>query len=203
MSGLDTLISKSLESTLKENLGEQTYQQIEKRIFERHGLGLSKAVEDFQKIDYVLREFFGSSADNIEKQIIDKIVILEQTQADEKRWITIENQSLTKTVLESLGDEDKKNIINSVIGEPRIISEILEINKIPQTSGYRKVNSLIQNGMLIPHGFMITHDGKRVTKYKSIFENISIDIVKNKVIVKVLPTKESIRKSHIMQIVCM
>jgi len=203
MSGLDTLISKSLESTLKENLGEQTYQQIEKRIFERHGIGLSKAVEDFQKIDYVLREFFGSSADNIEKQIIDKIVILEQTQADEKRWITIENQSLTKTVLESLGDEDKKNIINSVIGEPRIISEILEINKIPQTSGYRKVNSLIQNGMLIPHGFMITHDGKRVTKYKSIFENISIDIVKNKVIVKVLPTKESIRKSHIMQIVCM
>jgi hypothetical protein len=203
MSGLDTLISKSLESTLKENLGEQTYQQIEKRIFERHGIGLSKAVEDFQKIDYVLREFFGSSADNIEKQIIDKIVILEQTQSDEKRWITIENQSLTKTVLESLGDEDKKNIINSVIGEPRIISEILEINKIPQTSGYRKVNSLIQNGMLIPHGFMITHDGKRVTKYKSIFENISIDIVKNKVIVKVLPTKESIRKSHIMQIVCM
>ena len=104
--------------------------------------------------------------------------------------------------MESLGDEDKKNIINSVIDEPRIISDMLEISKIPQTSGYRKINTLIQNGMLIPQGFSTTHDGKKVTKYKSVFENISIEIEKNKVIVKVQPTQESIKNSHIMQIVC-
>ena len=39
------------------------------------------------------------------------------------------------------------------------------------------------------------------TKYKSIFENITINIEKNKVVVKVLLAKESIEKSSIIQVV--
>jgi len=202
MSGLDTLIAKSLESTIRENLGEQTYQKISQRLFERHGIGFTQAVTDFKKLDAVLREFFGNGAEGIEKKIVEKIVILEESQRKEMKWITIEDQSLTKMILESLGDEDKKNIINSVIDESRIISDILQMSKMPQTSGYRKVNALIENGILIPHGFTTTHDGKKVTKYKSVFENISIEIEKNKVIIKVQPTEESIENSHIMQIVC-
>jgi len=203
MSGLDTLIARSLDSTIRENLGEQTYQKLERRLFERHGIGFTQAVEDFRKLDSVLREFFGNGAEGVERQIIDKIMILEQSKRQEKRWITIEDQSLTKLILESLGDEDKKNILNAVIDESRIISDILETSRIPQTSGYRKVNTLIQSGMLIPEGFATTHDGKRVTKYRSVFENISIEIEKNKVIVKVQPTKESLKNSHIMQLVCL
>ncbi|TLX84338.1 MAG: transcriptional regulator [Thaumarchaeota archaeon] len=175
MSGLDALIAKSLESTIRENLGEQTYQKIGQRLFERHGIGFTQAVEDFKKLDAVLRELFGSGAEGLEKKLIEKIIILEESQRKDKKWITIEDQSLTKMILESLGDEDKKNIVNSVIDESRIISDILEISKMPQTSGYRKVNSLIENGILIPHGFATTYDGKKVTKYKSVFENISIE----------------------------
>jgi len=152
MSGLDALIAKSLESTIRENLGEQTYQKIGQRLFERHGIGFTQAVEDFKKLDAVLRELFGSGAEGLEKKLIEKIIILEESQRKDKKWITIEDQSLTKMILESLGDEDKKNIVNSVIDESRIISDILEISKMPQTSGYRKVNSLIENGILIPHG---------------------------------------------------
>ncbi|NHH96836.1 hypothetical protein DYY66_2084 [Candidatus Nitrosotalea sp. FS] len=43
--------------------------------------------------------------------------------------------------------------------------------------------------MLIPQGYDVTHDGKRVTKYKAIFDNISILIEKNKVIVKIQTTQ--------------
>ena len=113
MSGLDTLIARSLDSTIRENLGEQTYQKLERRLFERHGIGFTQAVEDFRKLDSVLREFFGNGAEGVERQIIDKIMILEQSKHQEKRWITIEDQSLTKLILESLGDEDKKNILKS------------------------------------------------------------------------------------------
>ena len=203
MSGLDTLIAKSFESTIKDNLGQQTFEKIEQRVFEKHGLPLSQAIQDFKKFDSVLKEFFGSGATGIEKQILDKIVIMQETKNKEKNWITIEDPSLTKLILESLGDEDKKNILNAVIDEPRIISDILESSKIPQTSGYRKINALIQNGMLIPHGSALTHDGKKVTKYKSVFENISIEIEKNRVTVRVLPTTESFTKSTVMQLVCM
>lgn len=201
MSGLDTLIAKSLEVTLKEKLGGQTFQKIQARIFEKHGIEFKEAIEDFQKLDSVLREFFGSRAEYIEKQIVDAIVILEESKRQERKWITIEDSSLAKLILESIGDEDKKNILNAVLDESRIISDILEMNNIPQTSGYRKVNGLIQNGMLIPQGFLVTRDGKKVTKYKSVFENITIEIVKNKVFVRVLLSEESIAKSVIMQLV--
>ena len=201
MSGLDALISKSLENSIKNNLGQQTFEKIEQRVFEKHGMSLSQAMQDFRKLDSVLKEFFGNGALGIEKQILGKIVVMNENK--EKKWFTIEDPLLTKLILESLGDEDKKNIINSVIDESKIISDILETSGIPQTSGYRKVNSLIQNGMLIPHGFALTQDGKKVTKYRSIFENINIEIEKNKVNVQVLPTTESFAKSTVMQLVCL
>ncbi|MDE1844452.1 MAG: transcriptional regulator [Thaumarchaeota archaeon] len=202
MSGLDVLIARSLKAIVKDNLGEATFERIEKRLFERHGIGFTQAVEDFGKLDLVLREFFGGGAVGIERRIIDKIVILEESQRTEKKWITLEDSRLTELMLKSLGDEDKKSLINCAIGEPLIISDMLEICNIPQTSGYRKVNALIDDGILIPQGYVTTHDGKRVTKYKAIFENISISIEKNKIIVKVQPTIESIKDSHIMQLVC-
>ncbi len=102
-----------------------------------------------------------------------------------KRWVTLENSHLIETVLKSVGDEDKKNILNAVIDEPRTISEILDIAMVPKTSGYRKINALILDRMLVPQGYDTTHDGKRVTTYKAIFDNISIMIEKNKVIVKI------------------
>ena len=201
MSGLDTLIAKSLDLTIKENLGKKTLQKVEDRLFEKYGINITQAIEDFPKLDTVLREFFGDGAEGLEKQFLENIVTLEETKAQDPNWVAIEDPSLAKLILESFGDEDKKNILNTVLDESRIISEILEIAHIPQTSGYRKVNSLIDNGLLIAQGHVITHDGKKVSKYKSIFENITINIEKNKVVVKVLLAKESIEKSSIIQVV--
>jgi hypothetical protein len=202
MSGMDTLIAKSLQTIIKENLGDKTYEKMENRLFERHGMGFTQAAYDFKKVDSVFREFFGAGAEGIEKQILEKIVILEGAQKSEKKWVTLEDSRLVELILKSLGDEDKKSILNSVMADSRIISDILETCNIPQTSGYRKVNSLIQEGILVPHGFVETSDGKRVTKYKSVFDNISIEIEKNKVVVKVEPTLESMKESHMMQIIC-
>ena len=201
MPGLDTLIARSLDSTIKENLGKKTLQKVEDRLFEKYGINLTQSIKDFTKLDAVLREFFGEGAEGLEKQFLENIVTLEETKVQDPNWVAIEDSSLAKLILESFGDEDKKNILNTVLDEPRIISEILEIAHMPQTSGYRKVNSLIDNGLLTVQGYVTTHDGKRVNKYKSIFENVTINIEKNKVIVKVLLEKESIEKSSIIQVV--
>jgi hypothetical protein len=202
MSGLDTLIAKSLDGTIKENLGKKTLEKVERRLFERYGTNLTQSIVDFPKLDSVLREFFGEGAEGLEKQFLDNIVTLEQeSKTQNPNWVAIEDPYLSKLILESFGDEDKKNIMNTVLDEPKIISEILEIAQIPQTSGYRKVNSLIEDGMLIVQGHVTTNDGKKVNKYKSIFENIKINIEKNKVIVKVLLAKESIEKSSVIQVV--
>ncbi|MGI0027315.1 MAG: transcriptional regulator [Nitrosopumilaceae archaeon] len=201
MSGLDTLIAKSLDITIKENLGKKTLQKVEDRLFEKYGINLTQAITDFTKLDGVLREFFGDGAEGLEKQFLENIVTLEEAKSQNPNWVTIEDPTLSKLVLESFGDDDKKNILNSVLDEPRIISEILEVSKIPQTSGYRKINSLIDSGLLIAQGHIITHDGKKVSKYRTIFENVTISIEKNKVVVKVLLAKESIEKSSVIQVV--
>lgn len=169
---------------------------------EKYGMNVGKAVEDFQKIDGVLRELFGTRTNLIEKQIIDKIFVLEESKQHDRNWLSIEDPLLSKIILESVGDYDKKNILNSVLDESKIISDILNMNNLPQTSGYRKINALIQNGMLIPYGFVFMYDGKKVTKYKSVFENIVIKMEKNKVMIRALPTVEAIEKSAVMQLAC-
>ena len=55
---------------------------------------------------------------------------------------------------------------------------------MPQTSSYRKINSLINNGLLIPDGQIPRKFGKKVTKYISLFENLEINIIKNEINVK-------------------
>ncbi len=200
MAGFDSLIGKSLGDIVRNNLGQKTSDKIEQRLVEKHGITLNKAVEDFPKLDSVLREFFGEGAEGLEKQFLQHMVAIEQAKKESKEWITIEDRHLTKLILESFGDDDKKNILNAVLDQPKIISDILESCKIPQTSGYRKVNSLIQDGFLMVNGYEMTHDGKRVSKYVSIFENIRIQIEKNKVMVQVQLTKESINNSMVIQL---
>ena len=200
MPGFDSLIGKSLSEIITTDLGQKTAEKIEQRLFEKYGMSLNKAVEDFPKVDSVLREFFGDGAAGIERKVLQQIMIIEQAKKETKEWITIEDRTLIKLILESLGDDDKKNILNTVTGTSKLISTILDDCRIPQTSGYRKINSLIRDGFLIVNGYSVTHDGKRVNKYMSIFENIGIHMEKHRVIVQVQLTKESMANSITVQL---
>ena len=174
---------------------------IQDRLSEKYGMTIIKAIEDFEKFDLVLRELFGERTEIVEKQIVDRLFVLEEAKHKDRNWLRIEDPLLAKVILESVGDHDKKNILNTVLDEPRIISDILNKNHVPQTSGYRKVNALIQNGMLIPYGFVFMYDGKKVTKYKSVFEHIIIRMEKNKMIVRVMPSSEAMERSVIVQLI--
>jgi hypothetical protein len=87
------------------------------------------------------------------------------------------------------------------MNEPHIVSEVLSMCNLPQTSGYRKINSMISDGLLTIEGYITTSDGKRVNKYVSIFENIKIDIVKNNVTVKVKLKTNSIKNSLLIPLI--
>jgi len=164
-------------------------------------MSLVPAIEDFYKFDSVLREFFGAGADSLETKLLQKIVKLEKAKNSNVEWITIQEQELARTILESFGDPDKQIILNSVLDKPRIVADILKNCKIPQTSGYRKINSLIAVGLLIPNGQSITPDGKKVIKYETLFRNISIEIEKDYVKVKVQMKENTIKNSSILQVI--
>lgn len=198
---LDNLLAPSLRKSIEQNLGKSTLNKIEQRLMERHGMGVAQAIKDFYKFDSVLREFFGSGADGLEAKFLQNIIDLKQQKKESDNWITVQDQDLAKTFLESFADEDKKAIIGTVLDTSLIIADILEQCKVPQTSGYRKINQLIDNGLLISNGFELSSDGKKIKKYETVFDNVKMDIIKNVIIVKIQLKKNSFSQSSILQVI--
>ncbi len=198
--GIDNLLVPSLRKQIEENLGTEKLKKIEQRLIERHGMNMVQAVKDFHKLDSVLREFFGVNADEIETKSLLKVIELERTEKKEE-WITIQDQELSKIFLDTLGDKDKKKILGTVLNKSLIVSDILKESKIPQTSGYRKINSMILNGILISNGFELSKGNKKIKKYETVFQKIKIDIKKNGMIVKIQLKKHLLTNSVIFQII--
>ncbi|MGH9998631.1 MAG: transcriptional regulator [Nitrosopumilaceae archaeon] len=201
MVGVDNLIARSLHSVIQVNLSKQTIKKLDDRLVEKYGITLTQAVEDFQKLDDVLREFFGEGAVGIERKIFESICTVSKAKNKDEEWMTIRDSNIAKTVLEAFGDDDKKKIMSVLMNESHIVSEVLSMCDLPQTSGYRKINSMISDGLLTVEGYITTPDGKRVNKYISIFENIKIDIVKNNVSVKVKLKNDSVKNSLLIPLI--
>ena len=192
-------MAPTLRKSIEVNLGKTTLNKIEQRLMERHGLGIVQAIKDFHKFDSVLREFFGAGADGLETKFLQNIIDLKQQKKANDNWIIIKDQELAKMFLESFADEDKKAIIGTVLDKSLIIADILDACNVPQTSGYRKINQLIDAGLLISNDYSISSDGKKIKKYESIFDNVKMDIEKNIVVVKVQLKKSSLIESAILQ----
>lgn len=196
---LDNLLAPSLRQSIEVNLGKATLNKIEQRLMERHGMGIAQAIKDFHKFDSVLREFFGAGADGLEAKFLQNIIVLKKSKKSVDNWITIQDQTLAKIFLESFADADKKAIIGAVLDEPLIIADILEHCKVPQTSGYRKINQLIDAGLIISNEYALSSDGKKIKKYETIFDNIKMEIERNVVVIQIQLKRSSLYESTILQ----
>ncbi|HXV38892.1 MAG TPA: transcriptional regulator [Nitrosopumilaceae archaeon] len=201
MSGVDNLLSKSAGAAIKDNLGEKTLQKIEKRLFEKYGIPLSQAAEDFPKLDSVLREFFGLAAIALEKTILNNICTLEKSKEMAEEWLTIKDQFLVKVIIEALGNKEKKKILTSMINTPHLAIEILDMCNVSQNNGFKIIDEMIKAGLLIECGFMTTTDGRKISKYIVIFKEVKKDIINNKVVIRVKLCNEALTASNIVPLI--
>ncbi|EGG43045.1 hypothetical protein Nlim_0095 [Candidatus Nitrosarchaeum limnium SFB1] len=200
MNEIDRFFANSVESIISENLGHSALSKIKSRLSEKFGIGIYESLAQFSKFDIVLREFFGKGADSIERKCFESILLLDsKSMKNNGMYITIKDNDLSMLFLETFGDEMKKNMINCVTDKSMTIYEILQKCDIPQTSGYRKIKQLIENNFLTIQGFGTSSDGKKIPKYTSVFENIKIDIEKNKVLVSV-KIKKDFQDSDMLEI---
>lgn len=199
MSALDKLFAQTVAGLIHVKLGEKTYQQVETRLNERWGIKVVDAIQDFIKFDATLREFFGAGADAIEQDILQKIFSLQASKKGTS-LVTIENPDLSRAVLETYGNAEKRKILSSAFREPAPILDILERCDIPKSTGYRFVGELIDDGFLTEMGFSTTSDGKKVSKYTSLFSEVKIDIRLDEVIVDVLIKDEVIMESNLVKV---
>ena len=115
-------------------------------------------------------------------------MLLHKKTNKEKTWITLDDPLLSLLIIKSVADDEKNKMINATMRDSMTILKIIEISTVPKTSGYRKVKTLIHDRLLIPDGYVTTHDGKKIIKYRSLFENVNISIEKNKVTVRIVPS---------------
>ena len=186
-----TLAEKTFVSIVRKSLGDKPLQIIKKRLFEKYGISLYKAVnEEYDKLSDILKENFAEGgAKNIERQFLPAIINLHKQTTTKLKEQIIEDKKLVHTIMECIGDKDMMLIINDVMNKPKLISEILKSCKLPQTSGYRKINKLVDIGLLIMSGYDIGADGRRMFKYSTSFESIGVFMEKGKSKVKVKPKK--------------
>ena len=196
--GVDQLFATSLKKIITDNLGETTVRKIEDRLFEKHGISFTASIGEFEKLDSVLREFFGAGAEGLEKKFLDNICSIKSKKDRAEKRFTISDATINQSILKAFSDDEMSKILNASIGEPWTILEILEMLNIPKTSGYKKINFLIEQGLLVKTGHDFTENRRTVDKYKSMFDNVNIDF-NDKVTVNVQFTQDVVRNSSILQ----
>ncbi len=154
MGGIDHLLSNALKAIILKNLGVRACNKIQSRLDEKFGITILESMEKFHTIDSVLRELFGKGADGLERKFLDSVCTLKSEKIS-GGWVSIHDKEIMQVILEAIGDEDKKMILLAAAHEPKITHDILNECNIPKTSGYRKINSLIDFGLLYQSEYVI------------------------------------------------
>ena len=199
MPGIDELISKSLASGIKGNLGPLLEKKVKIDLFKEYGTSIKQAISDFSKLDKILRVHLQSEASGFEQKCLGEIIALKSLNGS--LTVTIKDKKMVNSILEILGDKEYRKIIESTLSKPLLISELINTLKLPKTSGYRKVNFLIRNGFLIDVGKELTMKRRSVQKYTTIFQKINFEMNPKQSFVKLSMSLKIIEQSSSIQII--
>ncbi len=192
MAGIDRLISTSLSHIIKKKLSSSDLKNLERKLFLEHGMSIKLSIEHFHKFDEMLKNISNLDRKKFENDCINEIIKIKKT--DENYSVKIIDQKLINLILESCGDSETRKILTCLFENDLTIPQILNDSKVPKTSGYRKIENLIINGLILESGRILS-ESKRISKYKCIFDEIKIVMKKNDVIVQGIINKKIWDKS--------
>jgi hypothetical protein len=200
MNELDDFLFKSILQAIKNQLNIEKIKSIEQKMQQEHGLKFSDLLNRFDEVKNSLFEF-ESELKKIEDEVLRDFLTVETADATAEKWLVIKNKYLTEIILKTFADEDKKAILDLTRENAETIPKILVLCNLPNTSGYRKTNQLIEDGFVTPIGLAETFEGKRAILYRSIIQKIQIIINRNSVITKILIPREIVDSSHIVRMI--
>ena len=192
MAGIDRLISTSLSHIIKKKLSSSDLKNLERKLFLEHGMSIKLSIEHFHKFDEMLKNISNLDRKKFENDCINEIIKIKKT--DENYSVKIIDQKLINLILESCGDSETRKILTCLFENDLTIPQILNDSKVPKTSGYRKIENLIINGLILESGRILS-ESKRISKYKCIFDEIKIVMKKNDIIVHGIINKKILDKS--------
>lgn len=196
MSGIDRLISLALSTEIKKRMDLDTLKKVERELFLEQGMSIRLSIEHFQKFMNIFHKNSNVDVKKFEKDCLNKII--KAKRKGDNYVITIIDQNLTDLILELFSEVETRKIISALLENEYTIPEILKESKVPKTSGYRKIENLIINGLIIESGKVLS-ESKKISKLRCVFEEIKLDIKKEKVVVNGIVSKKLFEKSTSMK----
>jgi len=198
MGGIDRLIASALASEIKKELDLEVLRATERELFLEHGMSIKLSIEHFHKFSSILRKNSRIDVKKFEKDCINKILKIKKR--DDKFLVTITNHDLRDLILELFGEVETRKIISVLLENEYTIPQILKESKVPKTSGYRKIENLILHGLIIESGKVLS-ESKKISKLQCVFQEIKLDIKKDKILVIGIINEKIFEKSTSMKII--
>jgi len=198
MAGIDRMIGSALSSEIKKELDLEILKKTERELFLEHGMSIKLSIEHFHKFSSVLRKNSTLDVKRFEKDCIDKVIKVGKK--DDKFLVTIINSDLRDLIIGLFGDVETRKIISTLLENEYTIPQILKESKVPKTSGYRKIENLILHGLIIESGKILS-ESKKISKLQCIFQEIQLDIKKDKIRIIGIVNKKMFEKSTSMKII--
>jgi hypothetical protein len=88
-------------------------------------------------------------------------------------------------LVKTLADDSSRKILLSIMSKPLSIEEISLVSKIPIKTCYKRARHLETSGMIRKDELSSAGDGKKFVRYKSTFNNATINFDSGKLAVKV------------------
>jgi len=159
-------------------------------------MSIKLSIEYFHKFTSVLRKNSSIDVMKFEKDCISKI--LKVKKRDDKFLVTIIDSNLRDLIIELFGEVETRKIISTLLENEYTIPQILKKSKVPKTSGYRKVENLILHGLIIESGKVLS-ESKKISKLQCVFQEIRLDIKKDKIGIIGIVNKKMFEKSTSMK----
>ena len=106
----------------------------------------------------------------------------------------IKSQRAKRAILTALADEDMTKILDAVMIHSKSINDIIRENNIAHTTGYRKTNWLLKEGLLIIDKIIITPEGKKYSLFHSVLKSITVKYEHKDVIIEAEQNYDIIEK---------
>ena len=187
MTGIDRLISTSLSQIIKNKLNSDERKSLERKLFLEHGMSIKLSIEHFHKFSKTLKNISNINIKKFENECINEIIKIKKIDGDYS--IKIIDQKIKNLILESCGNAETRSILICLFDNELTIPQILKESGVPKTSGYRKIENLIINGLILESGKILS-ESKRISKYRCVFDEIKVGMEKNDIMIQAVINKK-------------
>lgn len=193
ISPLQNNLKNILISVLEKEIGKNSVKKLENRLFEKYGKSISQVIEDWDLIYDILEEQYAGGASKITSKYIAKISKNPPKRRDHKN--IVDDPKKVKRIRRVLGDVEASKVLNYFLFNTSIIQNAIKKTQVPNTSGYRKIDEMIELGMIVENGYVISKStSRKIKKYTSPFKSISIIIDESTPKIEFVPKKDLILK---------